>query len=146
MTTRKRIPDFAWVFMLLAAALIVMGILSPGTLTVLHLMDLMRQAAPLGVAAAGQTLLLMSGNIDLSFGAQITLCNPTLDSQPQEETPAPCYPLSDWRRPGTVGRSDHGSGSQAEDPCFRGYSGHRAAPYRVDPYLHPGRPVRQHRA
>ncbi|MGE5579028.1 MAG: ABC transporter permease [Bacillota bacterium] len=80
MTTRKRIPDFLWVFILLAAALIVMGIVSPGTLTARHLMDLMRQAAPLGVAAAGQTLLLMSGNIDLSFGAQITLCNLVLST------------------------------------------------------------------
>ncbi len=80
MTTRKSIPDFLWVFMLLAITLIVMGVLSPGTLTARHLMDLMRQAAPLGVAAAGQTLLLMSGNIDLSFGAQITLCNLVLST------------------------------------------------------------------
>lgn len=80
MTTRKSIPNFAWVFILLAVALVAMGILAPGTLTTRHVMDLMRQAAPLGVVAAGQTLLLMSGNIDLSFGAQITLCNLVLST------------------------------------------------------------------
>ncbi len=80
MTTRRSIPDFVWVFLLLTVVLVVMGILSPGTLTVRHVLDLMRQAAPLGVAAAGQTLLLMSGNIDLSVGAQITLCNLVLST------------------------------------------------------------------
>lgn len=80
MTNRRRLPDFLWVFALLVGALIVMGILSPGALTPRHLMDLMRQAAPLGVAAAGQTVLLMSGNIDLSLGAQITLCNLVLST------------------------------------------------------------------
>ncbi|MEX0975191.1 MAG: ABC transporter permease [Bacillota bacterium] len=80
MTAKRSIPNYAWVFALLGVALLAMGILSPGTLTLRHVMDLMRQAAPLGVVAAGQTLLLMSGNIDLSFGAQITLCNLVLST------------------------------------------------------------------
>jgi len=80
MAVRREIPNFVWVFGLLILALIVMGVLAPGTLTPKHLMDLTHQAAPLGVVAAGQTLLLISGNIDLSFGAQITLCNVVLSS------------------------------------------------------------------
>ncbi|MGI5838287.1 MAG: ABC transporter permease [bacterium] len=77
---RKDIPNYVWVFALLLLALVCMGLLAPGTLTPKHLMDLTRQAAPLGVIAAGQTILLISGNIDLSFGAQITLCNVVLST------------------------------------------------------------------
>ena len=76
----KRLPDFVWVYGLLVLAIVAMSIVSPGTLSFRHLMDLTRQAAPLGVVATGQTLLLMCGHIDLSYGAQITLCNVVLST------------------------------------------------------------------
>jgi len=80
MLAKKRVPDYVWVYGLLLLAVAGMGIVSPGSLEPRHLMDLLRQAAPLGVVAIGQTLILASGNIDLSLGAQITLYNVVLSS------------------------------------------------------------------
>ena len=74
------LPNFVWVYVILFGALLLMGVIMPGSLAPKHLMDLLRQAAPLGVVSIGQTLLLASGNIDLSFGPQITLCNLVLST------------------------------------------------------------------
>ncbi len=77
---RLRPPDVALVYGLLVLLTLGMGISSPGSLEPRHLMDLLRQAAPLGIVATGQTLLLMSAQIDLSLGAQITLYNVVLST------------------------------------------------------------------
>ena len=44
-------------------------------LTPMHLLDLFRQAAPLGIASIGQTLTMLMGGIDLSMGAVVSLTN-----------------------------------------------------------------------
>lgn len=75
-----RMPDAIWVYGLLVLMTAGMGISSPGSLEPRHLMDLLRQAAPLGIVAIGQTLLLMSAQIDLSLGTQITLYNVVLST------------------------------------------------------------------
>lgn len=63
----------AYVFLLLL--LIVRSVLAPGSITAGNLLDLLRQAAPLGLVAIGQTLALLIGGIDLSVAAVITLTN-----------------------------------------------------------------------
>lgn len=63
----------AYVFLLLLLA--VRGFLAPGSMTASNLLDLLRQAAPLGLVAIGQTIALLIGGIDLSVAAVITLTN-----------------------------------------------------------------------
>lgn len=60
------------VIVLLAVA---SGVLVPGTLTASHLMEVARQAVPLGIAAIGHTFVLLTGGIDLAIGQIITLTN-----------------------------------------------------------------------
>ncbi|WAH36366.1 ABC transporter permease [Alicyclobacillus dauci] len=63
------------VYALLVAFLIVYAIASPQSFTGTHLMDVALQAAPLGVVAIGQTIVLLLAGIDLSVGSVITLTN-----------------------------------------------------------------------
>ena len=77
---RIRLPEAIWAYAVLLLMTTAMGAYNPGSLEPRHLMDLVRQAAPLGVVAIGQTLLLMSAQIDLSLGAQITLYNVVLST------------------------------------------------------------------
>ena len=51
------------------------GSVSPG-----HLLNIARAAAPLGIAAIGQTLVLLVGGLDLSLGASISMTNLVLAS------------------------------------------------------------------
>jgi len=46
-----------------------------GTISPAHLMNIVRQSAPLGVAAMGQTIVLLVGGIDLSVGATMSMVN-----------------------------------------------------------------------
>jgi len=54
---------------------VVSGVLVPGTLTATHLMEVVRQAVPLGIASIGHTFVLLTGGIDLAIGQVITLTN-----------------------------------------------------------------------
>ncbi len=63
----------AYVFLIVL--LVVRGLLAPGSMTAGNLLDLLRQAAPLGLVAIGQTIALLIGGIDLSVAAVITLTN-----------------------------------------------------------------------
>ena len=51
------------------------GFLSPGFLQWSHVATILRQAAFLGFASMGQTLVVLTGGIDLSIGAVITAGN-----------------------------------------------------------------------
>ncbi len=51
------------------------GIVAPQTLLPVNLLEILRQAAPLGLVAIGQTLALLIGGIDLSVSSVITLTN-----------------------------------------------------------------------
>lgn len=59
---------------LLVVLLVVLLIFS-GSVSYYQIMDNMRQAAPLGVIALGQALILMMGRLDLSVGATAGLAN-----------------------------------------------------------------------
>lgn len=63
------------VYALLVAFLIMYGIASPHSFTGTHLMSVALQAAPLGIVAIGQTVVLLLAGIDLSVGPVITLTN-----------------------------------------------------------------------
>lgn len=62
---------------LLALLLIVLFVAS-GRISVQQVMDNARQAAPLGIIALGQALILMMGRLDLSVGATAGLANVVL--------------------------------------------------------------------
>jgi ribose transport system permease protein len=62
---------------LLAILLIVLFVAS-GKISVQQVMDNARQAAPLGIIALGQALILMMGRLDLSVGATAGLANVVL--------------------------------------------------------------------
>jgi len=58
------------------ALIIFIGILyliSPSFVHPKHLVNILRQAAPLGIVGIGQTIVLLTGGLDLSVGATITL-------------------------------------------------------------------------
>ena len=65
----------AGTYAFLLLLLVVRSFLAPGSMTVGNLLDLLRQAAPLGLVAIGQTIALLIGGIDLSVAAVITLTN-----------------------------------------------------------------------
>lgn len=73
---RLRFSDFPFgVYLLLVAVIIAFFVATQGTISPSHLMNIIRQAAPLGVAAMGQTLVLLVGGIDLSVGATMSMVN-----------------------------------------------------------------------
>lgn len=63
------------VYALLLVLILVFVFLSPERLTLHHFLNMIRQAAPLGIVAIAQTLVLLVGGIDLSVGAVISLVN-----------------------------------------------------------------------
>lgn len=65
-----QIPAILWA---LIGAVVLLGIVSPNSVKPVHLLDITRQAAPLIIAATGQTLVILCGGLDLSMGATITL-------------------------------------------------------------------------
>ena len=63
------------VYLLLVAVIVVFFAATHGTISPAHLMNIVRQSAPLGVAAMGQTIVLLVGGIDLSVGATMSMVN-----------------------------------------------------------------------
>lgn len=63
------------IYALLLVTVIIFGAVSPASFSSGHLLNILRQTAPLGVVAIGQTLVLLTGGIDLSLGAVISLTN-----------------------------------------------------------------------
>jgi ribose transport system permease protein len=65
----------AGVYILLLITILVFLFFSPGSMNSVHMLDVVRQAAPLGIVAIGQTIVLLMAGIDLSVGSLITLVN-----------------------------------------------------------------------
>ncbi len=63
------------VYILLLVMIAIFFISSQGRVSPSHLLNVIRQTSPLGIAAIGQTLVLLMGGIDLSIGTVITLVN-----------------------------------------------------------------------
>lgn len=58
-----------------AVLLAVSGLIAPGFLAFSNLMNLMRQAAPLGIICIGQTLAILTSGVDLSVGSMAIFTN-----------------------------------------------------------------------
>jgi len=70
----RRVPLSLGVVVILLVALIAIGaLLSDRFLTAKNLLNVFQQAAGLGFASLGQTLVILTGGIDLSVGAMISL-------------------------------------------------------------------------
>lgn len=73
---KMRFSDFPLgVYLLLAAVIVAFFVATQGAISPSHLLNIVRQAAPLGVAAMGQTIVLLVGGIDLSLGATMSMVN-----------------------------------------------------------------------
>jgi ribose/xylose/arabinose/galactoside ABC-type transport system permease subunit len=56
-------------FSFLVALVIIAAVISPPFISLRNIQDLMTQAAPLGMAALGQTFVILTGGLDLSVGS-----------------------------------------------------------------------------
>lgn len=68
----KAIPGVVWG---LLALLIALSIISPRSVEPRHLLYLTRQGAALGLVAIGQTVVMVSGGLDLSVGSTVILAD-----------------------------------------------------------------------
>ena len=64
--------NMAWFILLVVMA--IFTITSPNFLTYNNLLNILRQNAYIGIAATGVSLILMSGQVDISIGYQMALC------------------------------------------------------------------------
>lgn len=63
------------VYFALIAMVIVLGLRSPSSVEPGNLVNLVRQGAPLGLVAIGQTAVMISGGLDLSVGSTVILAD-----------------------------------------------------------------------
>lgn len=61
------------IYLALLVLLIVSAIIKPASVSPTHLLDVTRQASALGIVGIGQTLVILTGGLDLSVGSTITL-------------------------------------------------------------------------
>lgn len=61
------------IYLALGVLLLVSAVVQPASVTPTHLLDVTRQASALGIVGIGQTLVILTGGLDLSVGATITL-------------------------------------------------------------------------
>lgn len=73
--TNKNYMSTAIVFLSLIMILLISQIISPGYLQVSNLSNVLRQAAFLGIVAAGQTLVILTAGTDLSVSFLVTFGN-----------------------------------------------------------------------
>jgi ribose/xylose/arabinose/galactoside ABC-type transport system permease subunit len=80
------------VWIVLAVMLAIAGLLSEAFLRPPYLLNLLRQAAPVGITAVGVTFVMIAGGVDLSVGAVISaaavLCAVIMDGRPAMIAPA----------------------------------------------------------
>lgn len=60
---------------MLVLILLIAGFLKPGFLTAKHLMTIMHDTSILGISAIGQTIVILTGGIDLSVGATMLMAD-----------------------------------------------------------------------
>ncbi len=66
---RNRIVSAAAIWIVLGALIVLAGVVSPHFLKTRNITVLLKQAAPLGILAVGQTLVILTGGIDLSVAS-----------------------------------------------------------------------------
>ena len=63
------------IYFLLMATIVVFVGATQGSVSPSHLLNIARTAAPLGIVAMGQTIVLVAGGLDLSVGATMSMVN-----------------------------------------------------------------------
>jgi ribose/xylose/arabinose/galactoside ABC-type transport system permease subunit len=69
----RRLLDRAAIWLVLLLLLAIAALLSEAFVRPNYLLNIVRQAAPVGIAAVGVTLVMIAGGVDLSVGAVISL-------------------------------------------------------------------------
>ena len=69
---RRSLPQTAMAFLVLIGLILITSIFSPSFRTVRNFSNLIEQTLPLGIAALGQTFVIMTAGIDLSAGSAIS--------------------------------------------------------------------------
>jgi ribose/xylose/arabinose/galactoside ABC-type transport system permease subunit len=69
----RRVLDRAAIWLVLLLLLAIAALLSEAFLRPNYLLNIVRQVAPVGIAAVGVTLVMIAGGVDLSVGAIISL-------------------------------------------------------------------------
>jgi ribose transport system ATP-binding protein len=69
---RRSLPQTAMAFFVLIGLILITSIFSPSFRTVRNFSNLIEQTLPLGIAALGQTFVIMTAGIDLSAGSAIS--------------------------------------------------------------------------
>jgi ribose transport system permease protein len=86
-----RLAGYA-IWIVLALMLVIAGLLSEAFLRPAYLLNLLRQAAPVGITAVGVTFVMIAGGVDLSVGAVISaaavLSAVIMDGRPEMMVPA----------------------------------------------------------
>lgn len=72
---RARLAGVPRIYWALLVLVVLLGVVSPGSVAPQNLIDVTRQAAPLGLVATGQTLVLLTGGLDLSVGSTVILAD-----------------------------------------------------------------------
>jgi len=72
---RRAVPLAAWPYLGVALLVGLGAIISPGFASPDHLLLILNVAAFLGLIAAGQSLVILTGGIDLSVSSVVTLCS-----------------------------------------------------------------------
>jgi len=73
---RYRYSSFPFgIYGLLLVVILVFLTATQGNVSPTHLLNIARSAAPLGIAAMGQTVILLAGGLDLSLGSTISMVN-----------------------------------------------------------------------
>jgi ribose/xylose/arabinose/galactoside ABC-type transport system permease subunit len=88
----RSFPETLAIWLVLVALLVVAGALSEAFLRPVYLGNIIRQAAPIGIAAVGVTFVMILGGVDLSIGATISLgavlCAAAMNGDPANIAPA----------------------------------------------------------
>lgn len=73
--TAPRMGNTLYILGIIGALLAVAGAIAPGFLAFSNIMNLLRQAAPLGIICIGQTLTILTAGVDLSVGSMAIFTN-----------------------------------------------------------------------
>ena len=72
---RDKIRPLLLVYAVMILLAVIANILNPGFLALSHIGTVLRQMAFLGIVSIGQTLVILTGGIDLSISYMLVLCN-----------------------------------------------------------------------
>jgi ribose/xylose/arabinose/galactoside ABC-type transport system permease subunit len=75
MSRRRRIPSVGGIWLVTAALFVVGWVLQPNSFTANQFLNVLQVASFVGIVAIGQTVVILTGGIDLSVSGVVTLVN-----------------------------------------------------------------------